>query len=175
MDACFDYEFVFKQTRRQRLRPVSADRFGSDVLRSLAHPMHFAFGDDITVMKEHDAVGHHIHFVQDVARNDEVHPCIRELAEKANYFRTRHRVEAVQGFIQYEHRWVMRDRLGEPDALPHAFTERRNFTVRRATMRSVESLLRISRVSCRYLDEQSILNSRAVAPAELNRPEPNHF
>src|ERR1043166_9207027 len=52
-----------------------------------------------------------------------------ELAKQRDRFRSHHRVESVQRFVENQNCGFVRDRLGEPYALPHSLAVTRNFSI----------------------------------------------
>ena len=56
-------------------------------------------------------------------------PSAAELLEQSKRFRARHRIQPIQRLIQHKHGGLMRDRLREPDALPHAFAIAGDFAI----------------------------------------------
>ena len=110
-----------EELRRERARPVAPDEDLHRVLLDLvAHAMHVTFGNDVAVVEQDHAVRDHVDLVQDVARDDQMEPFRRKLLEQADRLGPRHRIETVQRFVEDQNRRVVRDRLCEPHALPHA-------------------------------------------------------
>src|SRR6266550_1062273 len=98
-------------------------------LHLATHIVNLSFGNDIAVVQKDHAITHHIHFVENVTRDDQVKPFGGELAEQANRLRASHRIEAVQRFIQNHYDRLMRDGLGQSYALAHAFAISSNLEV----------------------------------------------
>src|SRR5262245_20091542 len=122
MQRGLDHAIRSEDARVELLGPVAADQDLHRVLFQLlfAYAQHSAFGQDVAVVDQHHAVRHLVHLVQDVTRHNQVQAFLRELAEKPDRFGAGHRVKPVQRLVQNHRRGLVRDRLGQPDALSHA-------------------------------------------------------
>ena len=110
-----------EQPRRHARRVAAADEVLARVLLDLlAHRADGSLGDDHPVGDQHDLVADQIHFLQDVAREDDVLALARPGAEQRDRLGAHQRVKAVQRLVEDEHFGIVRDRLRQPDALPHA-------------------------------------------------------
>ena len=97
----------------------------------IAHTLDAAFSHDVPIVQQHHAIGHHVHFVQDVTGDNQIQPLGRKVLEQRDRLSANHGIETIQWFVQNQHRWMMSYRLGQPDALAHAFAVRSNLAVRR--------------------------------------------
>ena len=73
------------------------------LLDLVAHAADLALGDDVAVAEQDHLVGDHVHFVQDVAGDDDVHAFFGECAEQRDGFGAHQRIEAVQRLVQHQH------------------------------------------------------------------------
>ena len=65
------------------------------------HPRYnVSFRDDIAVIEQDDEVRHHVHFVQNVTRNNQVHPFRGQFSEQSDDLSPHHRIKSIQGFIE---------------------------------------------------------------------------
>src|SRR5580704_9816354 len=86
-----------------------------------ANFFNLAFGNDVAAAHQHDAVRDAVDFLQNVAGNDDVHSLFSDGFKERNGFGAGHGIEAVEGFVENQHGWMMCNRLGQANALPHAF------------------------------------------------------
>src|SRR2546423_7576566 len=68
--------------------------------------------------------------MQDVRRNDQVKSFGSKFTKQRNRLRTDHRIETVERFVEDQDRGLMRDGVGQTNALPHAFAVGRDLSVR---------------------------------------------
>ena len=121
-----------EKPRRHARRIAAADEVLARVLLDLlAHRADGSLGDDHPVGDEHDLVADQIHFLEDVARKNDVLALVCPHAEQRDRLGPHQRVQAVQWLVEHEYFGIVRDRLRQPDALPHALGIRRHLPVRR--------------------------------------------
>src|ERR1700738_3159425 len=83
MNLGFDNRVLFEHARGKESRAIAANKYLHRVFFHLvAHPVNLAFGDNVAVVQENNAVAHHIDFVEDVARDDQVKAFGGELEEE---------------------------------------------------------------------------------------------
>ena len=87
----------------------------------VAYAMNVSFRDHVTVVQQDDPVRHHVNFMKDVARDDQVQTFCRQLAKQRNRLRPNHGIQTIQWFIKNEHQGLVCDRLRQSDSLAHAF------------------------------------------------------
>src|SRR5713226_4268471 len=83
--------------------------------------MNLPFGDDIPAAQQDYLIGDGVYFVQDMARNDDVHSLFRKRAKKRDRFGAHQRVETVQRLVEHEYGGPVRYGLCQLDTLAHAF------------------------------------------------------
>ena len=98
--ARLDHVIALKHARGQQRRLIAANQNLHRMLdiHFVAHAVNRAFRHDITIVQQHNPIGHHVHFVQNVARNDQVHSIGSKLFEERDRFRSDHRIEAIERF-----------------------------------------------------------------------------
>ena len=80
-------------------------------------------GDDAAVRDDDGAGAHLVHLLEDVGGDDDQF-LPAQLVDQPPDLVLLVRVEAVGGFVQDEHLWIVDERLGEPDAAPETLGER---------------------------------------------------
>ena len=90
------------------------------VLDLAAHALDLALGHHVALAEQDHLVADAIHFVQDVAGDDDVPSLLAPLLEERDGFGAGQRVEAVQRLVEDDHLRIVRRGLRQFDALPHA-------------------------------------------------------
>src|SRR6185503_5285838 len=128
---------------------AAADEVLARVLLDLvAHRADGAFGDDHPVGDQHDLIADQIHFLEDMTREDDVLAFARPGAEQRDRLGPHQRVEAVQRLVEHEQLGIVRDRLRQAHALPHALRIPRHLPVRR--LGQAQALERLPRFLFRF-------------------------
>ena len=123
MQARLDHVVVAKHARGQARRLVAANQHLHRMLdiHLVTHAVNGALGHHVTIVQEHYAIRHHVHFVQDMTRDDQVQSFGGQLPEQGNRLRADNRIESIQRLIQNQYRRLMCYRLRQAHALAHAF------------------------------------------------------
>src|SRR5436190_16334291 len=101
MQPGFDNMVLRKNFGRQLAGMIAANQNLHRVLFHLvADAMDVSFRHDIAVIEQDDEVRHHVHFVQDVTRNNQVHPFRGQFSEQSDDLSPHHRIKSIQGFIE---------------------------------------------------------------------------
>src|SRR6267142_103508 len=101
MQPGFDNMVLRENSGSQFARMIAANQNLHRMLfHFVAHAMNVSFSYYIAVVQQHYEVGHHVDFVQDVTRNNQVHSFRAQLAEERDGLGAHHRIKSVQGFVE---------------------------------------------------------------------------
>ena len=89
-----------------------------------AHLAHVALGEEAPAVQQHDPRGDRLDLVQHVARDQDVHALLAELAEQLGQLGAPDRIEARQRLVGDQELGIVRDRLRQAHALAHALRVR---------------------------------------------------
>src|SRR4030095_5282598 len=175
MQPCLDYVVLCEHVRRKFRRIVTANQnLHRMLLHLIADAMDVPFGYHISVIQEHNSVRHHVHFVKNMGRDNQVKSVRRQFSKQRDCFRSNHWIKTVQGFIEdHDHRLVSY-RLSKANSLPHPLAVRRYFPI--ASIQKVHTLQSDVSQLVRFLsivamNEQERVNEFATCNATRERVE----
>ena len=95
----------------------------------VAHAVNLSLRNDVAVVQQHYAVRHHVDFVQDVTRNDQVQSFGGKLRNSAIVSARAIGSRPFSGSSRINTAGLVRDRLRQPHRLPHAFAVSRDLAI----------------------------------------------
>ena len=120
----FGFDDVIEFERRggqlRSIRAADQDLHGM-IADFSANFFNLAFGNDVAAAHQHDAVGDAVDLFQNVAGDDDVHALLGDGFKERDGFGASHGIEAVERFVENQHRRMMRNGLSQANALAHAF------------------------------------------------------
>ena len=121
VDADGDHVLLRHQLLGERARLVALDahlvRMGVDERADLVH---VAFGAQLPFVNEQDLRGHRLDLVQHVRRDHDAATLARQIGDDRQDAHARQRIAAGERLVEEHDLGIVRHRLGELGALPHA-------------------------------------------------------
>ena len=117
---------------RKQLRIVAADPVPASAFRCHFLPdfLNVAFREQVSTGNRDHPIGNSIYFIQNMARDQDVHALAAQLFKQRNRLGARHWIEAVQRLIEHQNARMMRYGPGQANLLPHAFAVAGDLAIR---------------------------------------------